>query len=206
MGDLAKLARRSTMSSMARGNIPDRDHWNRRYTERPWPTDPSPWLIANAGFFRSPGAALDIAGGTGRNAIWLAARGWDVTITDVSNIAIELAATRARSCDVTLHTVEADLADGHLPSGPWDAIMVFHYLDRDLFPAFPDVLQPGGIVIGSLATVRNLERNDRPPRPYLLDEGELPGLIEDLEVVNYDESWQDGHHDARFVARRKPHV
>ncbi|MEN8239743.1 MAG: class I SAM-dependent methyltransferase [Actinomycetota bacterium] len=187
---------------MARENLQDRDHWNQRYTERPWPTDPSPWLVGNAALLGAPGRALDIAGGTGRNAIWLAARGWDVTITDVSNVAIDLAVTRAEACDVTLHTLEADLVGRQLPNGPWDAIMVFHYLDRALFPMFPELLEPGGVVIGSLATVRNLERNERPPLPYLLDEGELPGIIGGLELVVYDESWEEGHHDARFVARR----
>jgi hypothetical protein len=109
---------------------------------------------------------------------------------------------RARSCDVALATLEIDLAENDLPGGPWDVIMVFHYLDRRLFSTFARLVQPGGIVIGSLATVRNLERNKRPPLPYLLDEGELPGLIDGLDLTNYDESWEDGHHDARFVARR----
>lgn len=187
---------------MTRGNLPDRDHWNQRYKERPWPKDPSPWLIANIGLLTTPGMALDIAGGTGRNAIWLAAMGWDVTLTDVSNVAIELAETHARSCDVSVHTWEVDLAGGTVPAGPWDVIMVFHYLDRVLFPTFPELMRSGGYLIGSLATVRNLERNERPTLPYLLDEGELPGLIEGLELVEYDESWENGHHDARFVARR----
>jgi hypothetical protein len=83
--------------------------------------------------------------------------------------------------------------------------MLFHYLDRALFPAIPTLLRPGGIVIGSLATVANHERNERPPLPYLLKEGEIPELIEGLEVVTYDESWDNGHHDARFIARRKAH-
>jgi 2-polyprenyl-3-methyl-5-hydroxy-6-metoxy-1,4-benzoquinol methylase len=148
-----------------------------------------------------PGKALDVAGGTGRNALWLAGRGWDVTITDVSNVAIDLAVTRARSVGVSVHTLEADLARGQLPSGPWDVIMMFHYLDRSLFGALPSLLTNGGIVIGSLATAKNLERNERPPLPYLLEEGELPGLMSDLEFVEYDESWEGGHHDARFVAR-----
>jgi tellurite methyltransferase len=188
---------------MVPGNATDRDHWNERYTERPWPTDPSPWLMANARFLTTEGRALDIAGGTGRNAIWLAAMGWDVTITDVSSVAIDIAVTRARSFDITLRTLETDLTHGDLPSGPWDAIMLFHYLDRALFRTFSGLLAPGGIVIGSLATVRNLERNNRPPLPYLLDEGEFPRLIQGLELVEYDESWKSGHHDARFVARRK---
>jgi tellurite methyltransferase len=144
---------------MAPMNVSDRDHWNRRYTERPWPTDASPWLVKNAEFFATPGRALDIAGGTGRNAIWLASRRWDVTITDVSDVAIGFAAARARSCDVTLATLEMDLAECELPGGPWDVIMVFHYLDRALISGLPRLLRPGGLVIGSLGTIRNLERN-----------------------------------------------
>jgi SAM-dependent methyltransferase len=190
---------------MAPGKESDREHWNERYTERPWPTEPSPWLIANARFLTPAGRALDVAGGSGRNAIWLASLGWDVTITDVSSVAIDLAVTRARSLDITLGTLETDLAQGDLPPGPWDAIMLFHYLDRALFRSFSGLLEPGGIVIGSLATVTNLERNNRPPPPYLLDEGELPRLIQGLELVEYDESWKNDHHDARFVARRQAH-
>jgi tellurite methyltransferase len=189
---------------MAPGNTSDRDHWNQRYAERPWPTEPSSWLVDNARLFTTPGRVLDIAGGTGRNAIWLASRGWDVTIADVSSIAIDIAIARARSSDVIVSTVETDLVEGRLPPGPWDAIMLFHYLDRTLFPALPTLLRPGGIVIGSLATVTNRERNERPTLPYLLNEGELPELIEGLEVVAYDESWDNGHHDARFIARRAP--
>lgn len=187
---------------MAPGNVSDRDHWNERYAERPWPTDPSPWLVENAHLLATQGRALDIAGGTGRNAMWLAARGWDVTITDVSDVAIDIASAHATTCDLAVNTVVTDLADGSLPAGPWDAIMLFHYLDRALFPTFQGLLRTGGIVIGSLATVTNLERNERPPLPYLLNEGELPGLIGGLELVGYDESWDNGHHDARFVARR----
>ena len=191
-----------TIATMEHAASSDRDHWNLRYSELPWPTEPSPWLIANAPAFASPGTALDVAGGTGRNAIWLAAKGWDVTIVDISHIALEIAATRAQKHDVTCTLLERDLTEGNLPLGPWDAIMVFHYLDRSLFRAFPKLLNRGGILIGSLATVKNLERHARPPLPYLLDDAELPGLLTGLEIISYDESWDDGYHDARFLARK----
>lgn len=178
-----------------------RDYWNQRYVERPWPKEPSPWLVANTDLLPEPGHVLDVAGGTGRNAVWLAQRGWDVTIVDVSDVALALATERAEATSVQLHTNLQDLRDEPLPAGPWDLILLFHYLDRELFPALASVLEAGGLLIGALATVANLERNERPALPYLIEETELPSLVRDLEIVRYEEGWQDDRHDARFVAR-----
>jgi hypothetical protein len=51
-------------------------------------------------------------------------------------------------------------------------------------------------------TLRNLERHARPGRPYLLVEGELPTLVQGLEVLQYEEGWlEEGRHEARLVAR-----
>jgi tellurite methyltransferase len=180
-----------------------RDYWNQRYIERPWPEEPSPWLVANADVLPKPGHALDAAGGTGRNAVWLARRGWDVTIVDVSDVALSFATERAEAIHVELHTSLRDLRDEPLPEGPWDLILLFHYLDRELFPALASALEPGGLLIGALATVANLERNERPALPYLIEEAELPALIGDFEIVRYEEGWQDDRHNARFVAQRR---
>ena len=179
----------------------DREHWNLRYDEQSWPLEPSPWLVANKEFLPRAGSALDVAGGTGRNAMWLAHRGWTVTIADISDVAIGQALARADDEHLSVETVQVDLRRDPLPEGPWNLIALFHYLDRDLFPAITDALASGGTLIGALATVRNLERNPRPPLPYLLEEGELPALLAGLEVIRYEEGWQDDRHDARFVAR-----
>lgn len=183
----------------------ERERWNERYTEAGWAEDPSPWLIANADLLPPPGRALDVAGGTGRNAIWLASRGWDVTVADVSDVALTLATERAATLDVALHTQRTDLGADPLPDGPWDVLLLFHFLERALFPRIASVLRPGGLLIGSLATVTNLERHKRPPRPYILDDSELPSLIHDLDTLRYEEDWRDDHHEARFVARRASH-
>ncbi len=182
----------------------DCEHWNLRYGKQPWPLEPSPWLVTNELLPPRGGRCLDVAGGTGRNALWLARHGWAVTIADVSDVAIAQALERADEEHISLDTVQVDLTSDPLPDGPWDLIVLFHYLDRDLFPTITETLVSGGTLIGALATVRNLERNPRPPRPYLLEEGELPALLVGLEVVRYEEGWQDGHHDARFLARRPP--
>jgi SAM-dependent methyltransferase len=187
------------MTAMVRD---DRDHWNKRFTERPWPEEPSPWLTSNVDLLPNAAVALDVAGGTGRNALWLAAHGWDVTVADVSDVALSFATERATALDLPLRTELIDLSVSPLPSGPWDLVMLFHYLDKDLFPQIEAILAPGGVLVGTLATRANLERHERPPLPYLLEEGELPSLMGNLELVTYDEGWQNDHCDARFITRR----
>ncbi|MFV1961702.1 MAG: class I SAM-dependent methyltransferase, partial [Acidimicrobiia bacterium] len=132
--------------------------------------------------------------------VWLASQGWDVTIVDVSDVALATATDRAEAVSAALRTQLMDLNSDPLPEGPWDLIMLFHYLDRALLPDLTAALRPGGVLIGALATVSNLERNPRPPLPYVLEDGELPALMGGLELIRYEEGWQDDHHDARFVA------
>lgn len=190
------------MGNVTHDENSDRSHWNLRYTERPWPHEPSRWLVECAGLLPPPGRALDVAGGTGRNGLWLARHGWSVTIVDVSDVALAQALERADEEHLTVATLSADLSVDPFPAGPWNLIALFHYLDRGLFPVIMGSLAPGGVLIGALATITNLERNERPPAGYLLEDGELPELLQGLELVAYAEGWQDDHHDARFLARR----
>lgn len=180
----------------------ERDKWNARYATDDVLTDPSPFLLDMLHFVPRRGRALDVAGGAGRNAIVLARRGLETTVADISAVALERAQADGRLAGVQLNTVEIDLAAEPLPDGPWDAVLVFHYLNRLVLSAIADQLAPGGVLVASIATTRNRERNERPPPPHLLNEGELPGLIGDLGVVHYEESWRDDRHEARLVARR----
>jgi len=148
------------------------------------------------------GKALDVAGGNGRNALWLASRGLDTTVVDVSDEALSLAETEARERGVPLTCVRVDLRSAPLPGGPWDVILCSHFLRRDLFTPMIDSLSDGGVLVCAIATARNLERHPRPPREFVLDEGELPRLVEGLVVEEYEEGWFDDHHEARIVARR----
>ncbi len=76
-------------------NSDDQARWNQRYSESPssW-IDPDTFLIRAYDEFlagAAPGLALDIAGGAGRNAIWLAQRGWRVKLIDISDLALKMA-------------------------------------------------------------------------------------------------------------------
>lgn len=180
----------------------DRRRWNERYSDAEV-GQPSAFLVGLDHLLPRAGRALDVAGGSGRHALWLAARGLNVTLVDVSDVGLELAATEARRRGLAVEMVERDLEAQGLPPGSWDVMVCFHYLHRPLFGSFPAALAPGGLLVCEIATVRNLERHDRPPRPYLLEEGELQRMAADLDIVGYREGWvDDDRHCARLVARR----
>jgi SAM-dependent methyltransferase len=80
-----------------------RDRWNERYAaaELVWGAEPNRFLVEQLGDVLATGRALDLACGEGRNAIWLAARGFDVTAVDFSAVAIERA--RALAAERGVH-------------------------------------------------------------------------------------------------------
>jgi tellurite methyltransferase len=205
----------------------DRQRWDDRYATGDVPDEPAAFLLQYADLLPTRGTALDVAGGAGRNAVWLARRGLDVTLVDVSPVGLDLAARRAANAGVSvvlpgraagtaataatgdhrgsLTLVECDLAREPLPRGPWDVVVIHHFLDRNVVAQVPDVLAPGGLLLFCHQTVCNLERHPRPPRHFLLDEGEMGTLAAQLglEVLHLGEGWSDeGMHQAHLVARR----
>lgn len=191
------------------GTIPgvaeaDRERWDRRYAERGAEArEPAAFLLEIAEELPTRGRALDLAGGAGHNALWLAQRGLAVVLCDVSRVALELAAGEAAARGITLVTDCRDLEVDPPPAGPWDLILVCDYLQRDLFKRFPDLLAPGGVLVYVQPTRRNLERHAHPGARFLLGEGELRELAEGLEIVRFDEGWtRAGRHEARLLARK----
>ncbi|MFQ5654179.1 MAG: class I SAM-dependent methyltransferase [Planctomycetota bacterium] len=182
----------------------ERQRWDHRYREKGvWLRQPSALLSSIEGFLPSAGRALDLGGGTGRHALWLARRGFEVTLADISEVALALATEEAARAGVPIGTVCVDLDREPIPGGPWDVILCFHYLNRGLFSAFPGGLSPGGVLLFFHPTLRNLERHERPPRRHLLEEGEILGLVTGLEILLSDEGWlEEGRHETRLVARR----
>jgi tellurite methyltransferase len=181
----------------------DRERWNARHAEAAQPPPPSPFLVGLDALLPRAGRALDVAGGPGRHALWLARRGLAVTLADVSDVALAQAAAAAAREGLAVETVRADLEAGPLPPGPFDVVVCTYFLHRPLFAAFPAALAPGGLLVFAHATRRNLERHPRPGPAHLLEDGELPGLVRGLELVRYEEGWLEaGRHEARVVARK----
>ncbi|MDY7231735.1 class I SAM-dependent methyltransferase [Hyalangium rubrum] len=179
----------------------DRQRWNTRYREQAGPSGPSGFLQSLVGQLPSTGRALEVAGGLGHDARWLARRGLDVTLVDVSDVALERAAAAAREEGVALRTQRVDVETEPLPPGPYALVVCLNFLWRPLFAAFPKVLAPGGLLVFAQPTRSNLQRHPHPSARFLLEDGELPRLLQELEPVSYTEGWtEEGRHEARLVA------
>jgi SAM-dependent methyltransferase len=129
--------------------------------------------------------ALDIAMGTGRNAIYLATRGFDVDGVDVSSEAVEEARTRARRLGAPIRAVVGNVEDGSyiVPVDSYDVIVVFNYLHRPLFRDIRDGLKPGGVVVYQTFTTEQTQFG--PPRDpaHLLRPGELAEAFKDWRLL-----------------------
>ena len=91
------------------------------------------------------GKALDLACGAGRNAVYLAERGWDVTACDISLEGLRRAKALARERGVRLKFFCQDLATVQLPPERFDLVICFFYLLRELIPQIKATLRPGGL-------------------------------------------------------------
>lgn len=196
----------------------ERALWNRKYSEGSHSSlKPDPFLVrAYSEFLAShqPGDALDVAGGVGRHALWLAKRGWNVELIDISEIGIERARrTVADHLDYpitklskrsgpsqlaadqlhprgTICTEVRDLQTcGDLGQGEYDLILVFFYLQRSLFPALISALKPGGLLIYKTYTVEQRGFSGGPTHPmHLLKPDELRHAFASLQILFYQET------------------
>ena len=184
------------------------ERWDRKYEVSPGSTEPSAVLDEIADVFPPRGTVVDVAGGSGRNAIWFAERGYDVTIVDASPVGLAHAAAAARAGGVEIECLHRDLdAEGLPPGRTWDIVLMHLFFDRTLLAGLPAALRPAGVMAVVQPTVTNLERHEKPPERFLVGAGEIERLaaqLEGVDVVRADEAWRSsGRHEAWLIARRR---
>jgi len=105
----------------------DRQAWDERYStdELVWHAEPNRFLVEEVAGL-SPGRALDLACGEGRNALWLAEQGWAVTAVDFSGVALQKARRLAEQRRLDLRLVEADVLAWEPPAGSFDLVVVLY--------------------------------------------------------------------------------
>jgi tellurite methyltransferase len=132
-----------------------------------------------------PGRALDLACGSGRNALWLAEQGWSVTAVDGAPAAIEILRERASRHAVKLDTHVADIEkhEYRIERSAWDLIAICYYLQRDLFEPAKAGIAPGGLL---LAIVHITEPGEEPTYKRM-SPGELKGYFAGWDILHYCE-------------------
>ncbi|MGH9584647.1 MAG: methyltransferase domain-containing protein [Bryobacteraceae bacterium] len=142
------------------------------------------------------GTAIDLACGAGRNALYLAGRGWAVTAVDGSETALELVRLRAAERGLPVQTKAADLTTPNftMPSEAFDLILIAYYLQRDLFAKAKTAVRPGGVVVAIAHT----------PEP---GEGQSEKRAAPGELREFFKGWEllwDYEGPSRDPAHRRP--
>jgi len=138
--------------------------WDERYSESGFAFGTKPNDFLKAEFARIPkgGRVLCLAEGEGRNAVFLAMQGYQITAVDQSSVGLEKAEKLAAEQKVTLSTIVADLADYDLGVNQWDGIVsIFAHvpvaLREKLHSQVVGSLKSNGIFILESYTLRHLE-------------------------------------------------
>ncbi|MDJ0792186.1 MAG: class I SAM-dependent methyltransferase [Acidimicrobiia bacterium] len=170
----------------------DASMWDQRYesSDLVWSAEPNqflPGLVADL----ETGSALDLACGEGRNAVWLARQGWDVTGVDFSPVAIEKA--WQLGTDEEVEWVVADVTD-YEPDRQFDLAILFylHVLPEDLAAVFEraiEALAPEGTLVAVGHAVRNLEEGYGGPQyPEILwSEDVIRPMLDGVDNIEMEE-------------------
>jgi 2-polyprenyl-3-methyl-5-hydroxy-6-metoxy-1,4-benzoquinol methylase len=187
----------------------DRRHWDKLYNTRTYVFGKEPAYFLRKNFhLLQPlrmGKALDIATGEGRNAVFLAKKGFFVDGVDISEVALRKAKRLARENRVSMTPILADLNTYNLKPDSYHVILNFDYLQKSLIPQIKRGLKRKGIVVYENYTVDQLAnpKGENVRRDYLLKKGELKDLFKDFEILVYEET-NDGTTAKASLIARKP--
>ncbi len=165
----------------------DAEEWDERYAERElvWSAEPNQFVEAECADL-SPGRAVDLAAGEGRNAIWLARRGWQVTAVDFSRVALDKGRTLAGDTGVEWVCEDATTWRGE----DYDlAVVAYLQLPEDerrtAARGAVQALRPGGTFLWVAHDSSNIEEGSGGPQDpaVLMTAEDVVGDIEDLGVA-----------------------
>lgn len=176
--------------------------WNARYAYSGKPLPPPAQVLSKGERWLPKGDALnalDLACGRAANGHFLAARGFKVSVWDISETVISEISGRNPKIfdDMSVRDVVAQPPAAQ----SFDVIVVTRFLSRDTCPAIQAALKPGGVLFYQTFT-HGLSNKE-----FLLEDNELLSLFKGLHLLEYQEPEPDefGKAEARLIARRSMH-
>ena len=169
-----------------------RSRWDLKYESGlPSLEKPDPFFLSAfdqfvANSFPNGGTALDLAGGIGRHALWLAKRNWQVTVVDISEVAIRKLEQKAQQLGLTLNSLALDAKEYAFEPASFDLIVMFYHLDRDICPQVFSTLKPGGFLICKSSVCDSYE-GVAPANLWPLAKDEILSLFPELPLLHHQE-------------------
>lgn len=183
----------------------DRQRWDALFSRNAYVfgKDPAPFLKKQIDVL-PVGRALDIAMGEGRNAVFLAKKGFQVDGVDYSEVALRKARKLAKENGVSIRTINADLNNYTIRPESYQVIVNIDFLQRNLIPEIKKGLRHGGMVVFENATVDQLKLTPEQSirRDTLLEKGELKAHFKDFQILVYEEKTEGREAKVRLIARK----
>lgn len=137
--------------------------------------------------FPNGATVLDLAGGIGRHALWLAKKNWQVTVVDISEVAIQKLDAKARQLDLALSLFALDASEYPFEAASFDLIVMFYHFDRDICRRVFSALKPGGFLICKSSLSWSTYEGPAPANIAPLEKGEILSMLPELRTVHHQE-------------------
>lgn len=183
--------------------------WDEKYSRPTFIFGKSPvqFLAENYHYIPYEGTVLDMGMGEGRNAVFLAQKGYKVTGVDISSVAVKKAYLLSQEFGVKIKGVVASLRDYKIAPHSFDAIVCFYYVDRSLVEKIKTWLKPGGVLIYEAHTTREKEKVTRNrelmEEDTFLREQELLRLFPGMRVLKYEEPLHEKEFRSSIILRKE---
>lgn len=175
----------------------DREKWDARYLggayeSRVHPSDLLADWVSRLKVTTAAPRAIDVACGAGRNALFLARRGWHVDAVDISPVALGRLRAAADAAGLSVTCVERDLEQASsaldvIEGHRYDLALLIRYADTALVEALPRILAPGGYLIAEMhLQTEAAVAGPRSPR-FRVAPGELQRAAAGFELLFYNE-------------------
>lgn len=193
-----------TWAGSASADPQDKERWDAKYAKEEYlfGKEPIAFLKEHAHLLPK-GKVLDIAMGEGRNGVYLATQGFQVTGLDISDKGLSKARLLAQDQKVTIETRVVDLEQAQLEQNAYDVVLCLYYLQRDLVSQIKKALKSGGMVVMETYNLDHLQYNPKFRKDYLLQPNELLDLFKDFTVIRY-QAYDDGKVAYSSLIARKP--
>ena len=184
------LFAQTTQPAASRAATPG-EQWDQRFDRAMYlyGKEPVAFLKEKAGLLKK-GKTLCLAAGEGRNAVYLAQQGFDVTALDASKKGLEKCTALAKQRGVTVKTIVADLSDYDLGKEQYDLITDFYYHDQKMFPKIMAALKPGGMFIMQNFAIDQPKTNRFGPKnpSYLVKPNEVLSHFSGYRILHYEDT------------------